>query len=141
MIQSYLLQVGIQVEINSLDAAQLMAIRLDGTKYDMFINSIGGPYLCDAWAIRYDPNAYATGDGTSRHDTTLGEMLYKTWTPDGYTQDNIDEVHDYIKDTAIAYGLIDPQVFTIWNNDVGMEDTIRRYNGQVSPQACTYSNV
>ena len=31
--------------------------------------------------------------------------------------------------------------FTIWNNDVGMEDTIRRYNGQVSPQACTYSNV
>ena len=57
------------------------------------------------------------------------------------TQDNIDEVHDYIKDTAIAYGLIDPQVFTIWNSDVGMEDTIRRYNGQVSPQACTYSNV
>ena len=35
MIQSYLLQVGIQVEINSLDAAQLMAIRLDGTKYDL----------------------------------------------------------------------------------------------------------
>lgn len=141
MIQSYLLQVGIQVEINSLDMAQLMAIRLDGTKYDMFINSIGGPYLCDAWAIRYDPKAYATGDGTSRHDTTLGEMLYKTWTPDGYTQDNIDKVHDYLKETAIAYGLIDPQVFTIWNGAVGMEDTIRRYNGQVSPQACTYSNV
>lgn len=141
MIQSYLLQVGIQVEINSLDMAQLMAIRLDGTKYDMFINSIGGPYLCDAWAIRYDPKAYATGDGTSRHDTTLGEMLYKTWTPDGYTQDNIDKVHDYLKDTAIAYGLIDPQVFTIWNSAVGMEDAVRRYNGQVSPQACTYSNV
>lgn len=141
MLQAYMLQIGVQVEINSLDSAQLMAIRLDGTKYDMFINSIGGPYLCDAWAIRYDPNAYSTGDGTSRHDYTLGEMLYETWTPEGYTQENIDKVHNYLKETAISFGLIDPQIFTIWNNNIGMAERVVRYTGSISPQACTYTNV
>lgn len=141
MLQSYLLAIGINLEINSVDSALFMAIRLDGTQYDLFINSIGGPYLADAWAIRYDPAAYETGDGTSRHDYDLAELLYKTWTPEGYTEENIDEVHYYLKESAIAYGLIDPQVMTIWNNNVGMEKVVRRYNGQISPSSCTYTGI
>lgn len=141
MIQSYLLAIGINLEINSVDSALFTAIRLDGTQYDLFINSIGGPYLADAWAIRYDPAAYETGDGTSRHDYVLAELLYKTWTPEGYTEENIDEVHYYLKESAIAYGLVNPQVMTIWNNDIGMDKIVRRYNGQIAPSSCTYTNL
>ena len=84
MVQSYLMAAGINVELNVADSALYTATRLDGTKYDMVINTIGGTYLSDAWAIRYDPAAYATGDATSRHDYDLAELLYTAWTPDGW---------------------------------------------------------
>lgn len=141
MIQSYLMAIGITVEINSLDSALWMATRLDGTQYDLFVNSIGGTFLSDAWAIRYDPAAYSTGDGTSRHDYDLAELLYKTWVPDGWTEENIDAVHYYLKDSAIAYGLHNPQIFTIWNSSIGVSKIVRRFNGQISVQSSVYENL
>lgn len=138
MMQSYLSQAGITVELDLVDMALYTATRLDGTKYDMVLNSIGGVYLADAWAIRYDMNAYATGDATSRHDATLAELLYKTWTPDGYTEANIEEVHNYLKDNAISYGMVNPQNMTIWRNDIGLETEVNEIAGYISPAACTY---
>lgn len=141
MIQSYCSAVGITVELDMRDMAGITAVRLDGTQYDMFINTIGGTYCADHWSIRYDPNAYATGDGTSRHDYTLGDMLYKTWTVDGYTQDNIDAVHNYIKDTAIAYGLINPKFFTVYRNDAGLSNEVLEFAGYMMPSACTWDSL
>ena len=103
IIQSYLLAVGINCELNLVDMALYTASRLDGTKYDMTINTISATYLADHWSVRYDPAAYSTGDATSRRDETLGNLLYTAWTPDGYTTENIDAVHYYLKDNAIAY--------------------------------------
>lgn len=141
MIQGYCAAVGINIKINSVDAAQLTAIRLDGSQYDMFINTIGGTYCADHWAIRYDPAAYEGGDGTSRHDTTLGDMLYKTWTVDGYTQENIDAVHDYILDNGVAYGLIDPNTFCVWRNDAGLENEVLEFAGYINPACSTWNNI
>ena len=140
MIQGYCDQVGIKIKINSVDAAQLTAIRLDGNQYDMFINTIGGAYCADHWAIRYDPAAYELGDGTARHDTTLGEMLYKTWTVDGYTTENINAVHDYILENGIAYGLIDPITFCVWRNASGMTNEVKEYAGYINPACSTWTN-
>lgn len=138
MIQAYCGQVGINVKVDARETAQMVAIRLDGSQYDMFINTIGGTYCADHWSIRYDPKAYATGDGTSRHDYTLGELLYKTWTVEGYTQENIDEVHNYIRDNAIAYGMINPTVFNVWNAKIGLSNPVLFANGGIAVQACDY---
>ncbi|WP_215699025.1 ABC transporter substrate-binding protein [Clostridium sp. MCC353] len=140
MIQNYLAAVGIKAELYSVDMALLTSIRLDGTKYDMFLNTIGGTYLPDHWTIRYDPAAYETGDATSRHDYDLAELLYKTWTVDGFTEENIDEVHNYIKESAIAYGLVNPQSFTIWRNDAGLVKEVRGgLTNYVNPAACQFT--
>lgn len=139
MVQNYLLAAGLKVELYQADPAQLTAIRLDGTKYDLFTNTIGGVYLTDAWAIRYDPAAYSTGDGTSRHDYVLAELLYKTWTPEGWTEENIDEVHTYLKDNAIAYGMVNPQNMVIWRNDIGLENEVKEKCGYIAPAASTYA--
>lgn len=139
MLQSYCLQAGINLEINSVDMAQYTAIRLDGTQYDLVLNSIGGVYLADAWSIRYDMNAYSTGDATSRHDATLADLLYETWTPDGYTEENIDKVHNYLKDNAISYGMVNPQNMTIWRNEIGLETPVYEIAGYLQPAASTYS--
>lgn len=140
MIQAYCAEAGIKVVVDSRETAQMVAIRLDGTQYDMFINTIGGTYCADHWSIRYDPNAYATGDGTSRHDYTLGDMLYKTWTVEGYTQDNIDAVHEYIRDNAIAYGMLNPTVFNVWNSKLVVTNEVLFANGGLAVQSSTYQS-
>lgn len=139
MVQSYLIAAGIQVELNIVDNALFTATRLDGTKYDMVLLTIGGIYLSDAWAIRYDPAAYPAGDATSRNDQILAELLYKTWTPDGYTKENINEVHEYLRDNAIAYGMVNPQNMCIWRNSIGLENEVREVAGYIAPAASTYT--
>lgn len=141
MMQSYLMAVGINVELNVVDSALYTATRLDGTQYDMVINTIGGTYLSDAWAIRYDPAAYSTGDATSRHDEVLAELLYKTWTPEGWTEENIDEVHYYLKDNAISYGMVNPQNMAVWRNDIGLETEVKEIAGYIAPAASTYNGL
>ena len=141
VIQAFCMQIGVNIKINSVDAAQLTAIRLDGNQYDMFINTIGGTYCADHWAIRYDPNAYQLGDGTARRDMVLGEMLYKTWTVDGYTQENIDAVHDYILSNGIAYGLIDPTTFCVWRNASGLQEEVKEFAGYINPACSTWSSL
>ena len=107
----------------------------------MVINTIGGTYLSDAWAIRYDPAAYETGDATSRHDYDLAELLYATWTPDGWTQENIDKVHEYLRDSAIAYGMVNPQNMTIWRNDLDLQNEVKEIAGYIAPAASTFGNI
>lgn len=141
MIQSYLLQIGINVELNIVDMALYTSMRLDGTQYDMVINTVGGIYLPDAWSIRYDPAAYASGDATSRHDYDLADLLYATWTPDGWTQENIDKVHEYLRDSAIVYGMVNPQTMTIWRNDIDLQNEVKETAGYIAPAASTYGNL
>ena len=139
MVQSYLMAAGINVELNIADSALFTATRLDGTKYDMVLLTIGGTYLSDAWAIRYDPAAYPAGDATSRNDQVLAELLYKTWTPDGYTKENINEVHEYLRDNAISYGMVNPQNMCIWRNDIGLGKEVCEVAGYIAPAASTYA--
>ena len=125
MIQNFCQAAGIKVKINAVDMALFSATRLDGTQYDMVIVTVGGMSLPDFWSIRFDPAAYTNGDATSRKDMKLAELLYKTWTTDGFTKENINEVHNYIKDNAIAYGIVNPSVFTIWSNKLNMTKVVK----------------
>ena len=93
--------------------------------------------LPDFWSIRFDPASYPAGDATSRNDEELAELLYKTWTVDGYTEENINEVHNYIKEHAYGYGLVNPQVFSIWRNDLNMvKEVDGGISGYIVPSAC-----
>ncbi len=140
LIQNYLDAVGIKVELNAVDMALYTATRLDGTQYDMVLGTVGGTYLSDVWSLRFDPAAYEAGDATSRNDQELADLLYSTWTNEGYTDENIDEVHTYIKDSAYGYGLVNPQVFTIWRNDLGMVKAVTGgINNYVMPSACQFT--
>lgn len=141
ILQSYMMQVGINVELNLVETAYYVANRLDGTKYDIVLNTIGGTYLADAWSIRYDPNAYPTGDATSRRDYVLGDLLYETWTPDGYTEENVDKVHNYLKDSAIVYGLCDPYNYVVWRSDIQLTNEVREFAGYIAPTYSTFEGL
>ena len=138
-VENFLMALGMNVELSSPDMALFTSQRLDGTKYDIVVLTVGGFSLADAWSIRFDPAAYPTGDGTSRHDEVLAEMLYNTWTADGWTTENIDAVHEYVKENAYAYGMVNPQVFTIWRNgSVPAQEVRGGISNYVVPSACLY---
>lgn len=139
LLQNYLVAMDIKCEVNSVDMALYTSIRLDGTQYDMVINTVGEYSLADNWSIRFDPAAYATGDATSRHDYDLADLIYKAWTLEGFTEENINEVHEYLKENAIAYGLVNPQLFTVWSKASGLSKAVtgarRNY---IVPSACQF---
>ena len=139
LLQNYLVAMDIKCEVNSVDMALYTSIRLDGTQYDMLINTVGEYSLADNWSIRFDPAAYATGDATSRHDYDLADLIYKAWTLEGFTEENINEVHEYLKENAIAYGLVNPQLFTVWSKASGLSKAVtgarRNY---IVPSACQF---
>ena len=136
MIQNYLLQVGIKVKLNLVDKALYSASRLDGTQYDMTMNTVGGDSLPDHWSIRYDMNAYKTGDGTSRHDEVLAEMLYETWTQAGFVEENINKVHEYLKEHMYAYGTVQPQNPHVWATSIGMTEQRNTNKAIIDFAAC-----
>lgn len=138
MIQSYLLQIGIQLKLNIVDSALFSAQRFDGSQYDMIIVNVGAGSLPGVWSNRFDSTAYEMGDGTARNDETLTDMLYKTWTQEGFTEENIDAVHQYIIDHAYAYGICLPMAETIYSNKLGLKEVVNLASGTVDFAACTY---
>lgn len=138
MLQGYLLQAGINVKLNLVDQALYTATRLDGTQYDMTINTVGGDSLPDHWSIRYDSQAYKTGDATSRHDETMDGLLYQAWTRDGFVEENIDAVHQYLKENMYAYGMVQPENIDVWRTDLGMTKAVHTNKGSVDFSASVY---
>lgn len=120
VLQGYLLAVGINCELKILDTALFAASRFDGAQYDMILVQAGGVTLTNFWGVRYDMNAYEKGDGTARRDETLTNMIYKTWTQTGFTEENIDAIHKYLNENCYAYGLLNPEVSSIYRTNTGL---------------------
>ena len=71
----------------------------------------------------------------------LGDLLYATWTPEGYTTENINKVHEYLKESAIAYGLCDPYNYCVWRNDIKLTHEVYEIAGTICPAASTYEGI
>ena len=121
-----------------MDSALFSASRFDGSQYDMIMIAGGGVTLPAFWGNRFDMNAYELGDGTSRHDEVLTQMLYDTWVYDGFTEENIDAIHQYLLENCIAYGLVNTTINNVYNNSLGLTKTWMGYSGTVDYVASEY---
>lgn len=139
IIQNCCAAVGINVRLYLVQSALMTAIRLDGTQYDMFINQVGGFSLANHWNTRYDARSYKTGDATSRHDYVLSDLIAEASSVEGFTEENIDKVHNYIKEEAYGYGMYQPYILSVWRNDVGIKEVVNDVFKTVIPSACVYN--
>ena len=138
IIQNCAAAVGINIKLDLRQTAMVTAIRLDGTQYDMFINQVGGITLANHWNTRYDARAYKAGDATSRNDMVLADMIAEASTVEGFTPENINKVHEYIKEEAYGYGMYQPQVLTVWSNKLNIKEVVDDNIKCVVPTACVY---
>ena len=139
IIQNCCAAVGINIKLDLRQVALVTAIRLDGTQYDMFINQVGGITLANHWNTRYDARAYKTGDATSRHDMVLADMIAETSTVSGFTPENINKVHSYIKEEAYGYGMYQPNMLAVWANRLNITEVVNDNINMIVPTACTYN--
>jgi len=131
MIQNYLLAINVKLKLNIVDSALFSASRFDGAQYDMIIISAGAGSLPAFWSNRFDSTAYEKGDGTARRDEVLTEMLYSTWSNSGFTEENIDAVHRYIKDHVYAYGICLPTISTIYSSKIVLTESVNLPSGNI----------
>ena len=138
MIQAYLLDVGINLKLNLVDRALYTASLTDGSAYDMVQVSAGGNDLPSFWGNRFDCNAYESGDATSRKDETLTDMIYSTWTSEGFTEENINAIHDYVNEHMYAYGICQPMTADVYSTSIGLNEKMMYWAGGIDFIASTY---
>ena len=117
VMQAQLAAVGIDVELQMLDSAMFSASAYDGSTFDMTL-TMSGVTVVNVWQERFDSNAYEKGDAASRKDPVLQELLETGWTLDGFTEENVDAVNQYINDNCYAYGMVLGKNYTVSRADI-----------------------
>ena len=137
IIQGYLAQIGISVEINSYEDSLFNTYKSDETAYDLLLDNCGGSdYLMTIWRGKFDNTAYTTG-GTINgiYDDEL-QSLMEACKLDN-SKENMDAFHNYLYDHAYSAGLFNAQMFTVCIDDV-KEISLDSKQFLYAP-ACVYS--
>lgn len=114
LISAYLGQIGIKTEILSYDTALYDDYKLDASQWDIMLDNFYSPdYLVSGWSHVFYYENYKNGSANHLHDDALIEMIVEANTPEGHTDENVNALHEYIRDTASAVGLIDSYNYII----------------------------
>ncbi len=138
LIQAYLAQLNINVEIKSMPIGQYLQNEGDPAGWDLGLANFSAPdYLINVWIKLFD----ATGSGTTKNfiaDEGLQALIDTAASIDGHTEEAMTELFNYLNEHAYVYGLIQP-----YNNVVYNKDKISGYvfdmNIRLAPGAFTFN--
>lgn len=136
-IQAYLSQIGIGLEINNLDNTTYMAQRVayDESGWDLaFGDGVPKGNYIQAILMNVDNTQYSLGNAYGVNDEHLQDLLMTAL----YDQsdENIDALHQYIKESAGLYGLY--RDYDFWGHDANLEVVVGN-DGEVSAGASILS--
>ena len=57
---------------------------------------------------------------------------------EGFTEENIDAVHNYLKDNMYAYGMVQPENIDVWRSDLGLQEAVVTNKGSVNFLSSVY---
>ena len=137
VIQSQLMELGLEVELLALDDAMFSDYQYDPTQWDISIMKQGTEaYISNI----YDGYMLRNKDGVGAKnfivDDELEALLEAAHDVSTHSAETVDALHDYVKDNAIAYGLYVDQVYAVGRE--GIEVFQHPWNVLV-PNACTFN--
>lgn len=128
VVQGYLMDIGIEVEIQAYEGALFSTMMNDGTQYDMTLDQIGGNF----YGVNVNSKMGQTGYGGKSKagfvDNKLEDLIMKTLYADS-TKEDFDNLHYYLKDTAYCMGLYDSLVGYVYRTDLGIANFVYDYKG------------
>lgn len=106
VLQSYLAEVGITVELNPVDQALFNSYKYDDTKWDMIVDSkVTTDFVTTVWQNVFDTNSFANGSACFTHDDQLQALLEAAADAEKSTDDDLRAFHNYLRDQAYAVGM------------------------------------
>lgn len=138
IIQAFLADLGITVEINAEEAAVYNQAMYDPTAFDMaLVAYAGGDFAFSPWLLAYDQNRNSGATGQFFVDNKLQSLLMTVASLAGFTPENLTAFNDYQKEQVYLYGLYS------WVNHVvavnSITEIIRDTRGQIIPGASVYT--
>lgn len=106
VLQSYLAEVGVTVELNPVDQALFNSYKYDDTKWDMIVDSKATTdFVTTVWQNVFDTNSFANGSACFTHDDQLQALLEAAADAEKSTDDDLRAFHNYLRDQAYAVGM------------------------------------
>lgn len=143
IIQSNLSAIGINVEILSYDTATYTSYKdASSGEYDIcLIDPTCSGEIISAWSSYLDANLSTSGATMyGVYDADFQKLVEETNTPAGYTQENVNSIHQYLKDNCYIYGTYSDYKFCVYQNDIAsVYVAYVNGNGHVVPGASTYN--
>ncbi len=137
MIQTLLLQIGINVTIKAEDGTLLETDMLDPANFDLMYKDIGGGSQIGEWNRPMNYNEFGTGYNNAQiHDDTLQEYLLECATVEGHTEENMTKLHDYILENAYYYAVCTPRMTAVYSD--AMASLVYRESEFLRPGSCDY---
>jgi ABC-type transport system substrate-binding protein len=138
IIQGYLSQIGITVEITPYEPAMFNTLMMDAGAYDFAINTHGSTdYLVNLWKLPLSNTNYSTRTTVNFvSDSRLQTLLEQCISIQGHTAANVNAFHQYLSDNMYAYGLVVDHGFVVSNNRV--TDILLDSRNNIIPGSCSY---
>ena len=106
ILQNMLKAAGIDSEIKEYDGALFNSNRFDPSTFDFYLTSKSSfDYVTSVWKFSFDSATYKGQTVNFYKDAKLDELLSKALISETHTTENIDAVHQYLKEIAIGYGM------------------------------------
>lgn len=131
--------IGINVELQVIDSSITNTTMEDPSAWDLTISFMAADdYGVVNIARLLSTGSYSEARGTVNfiHDDKLQELVSLCNSAAGHTDENVQELHDYIIDNAYARGLFAAKSYNIVTNDVSALAMTYKYN--IKPGNCVF---
>jgi peptide/nickel transport system substrate-binding protein len=138
VVQSFLLNVGINVELKSLDQASGGAIDTTSDGYDIKVFGMGGGSLIGEW--NRVMNNHELGKDYSVgfvKDSQLQKLFETANAIDTHTAENLTALENYVLANGYFYAVGSPRINQVYNKNV--TKIVMRESEFIWPGACTYA--
>ncbi len=136
IIQYQLSEIGIQLEINQVEASVFNELKYDDSAWDIMLDTVaGGNFIFSPWLLAFDQTKNKGLTGGFVLDNKLQSLL--TEASSTFTPESIDAFHKYQKDMNYAYGLLSFHNIVVAVE--GVDKLVRDERNQIVPGSCEFS--
>lgn len=135
LVQAYLKQIGINVNISTYESAMFNTLINDSTAFDMYMNCTMSLNTPGRMGL-FDKNGYSTGvNGVFVDDAVLQEKFDKANMATTYSQETVTDLLNYVEEMAYNYPMYYAYNYIITKDNV--TEIVYDRNNAIVPNACT----
>ncbi len=139
VVQAYLAELGITVELTPYDQALFNSYKYDDTQWDIIVDSKSTTdYVTTVWQNVFDTNSFDNGSACFTHDDTLQQLLETASNIETTSADAVDAFHEYLKDQAYGVGMFWNYSYYIGQD--GITNIIQDGFGNVTPSTVSVAD-